>query len=93
MLKTVEMLLKLEKQNKNVAEVVDMVNKLYEKYCSFTDSFESVGRSIESARNSYNSALNQLSEGRGNMSVWFDKIKQKSGITTNKKIAIEFKDE
>jgi len=93
MLKTVEMLLKLEKQNKNVAEVVDMVNKLYEKYCSFTDSFESVGRSIESARNSYNNALNQLSEGRGNMSVWFDKIKQKSGITTNKKIAIEFKDE
>ena len=93
MLKTVEMLLKLDRQSKNVAEVIDMVNKLYEKYCGFIDSFNSVGNSIESARKSYDNALKQLSEGRGNMSSLFDKIKQKSGITTNKKIAIEYKDE
>ena len=70
-----------------------MVNKLYEKYCGFIDSFNSVGNSIESARKSYDNALKQLSEGKGNMSTWFDKIKDKSGITTNKKIAIEYKDE
>ena len=93
MLKTVEMLLKLDRQSKNVAEVIDMVNKLYEKYCGFIDSFNSVGNSIESARKSYDNALKQLSEGKGNMSTWFDKIKDKSGITTNKKIAIEYKDE
>jgi DNA recombination protein RmuC len=93
MLKTVEMLLKLDRQSKNVAEVMDMVNKLYEKYCGFIDSFNSVGNSIESARKSYDTALKQLSEGKGNMSTWFDKIKDKSGITTNKKIAIEYKDE
>lgn len=92
MLKTVEMLLKLDRQSKNVAEVIDMVNKLYEKYCGFIDSFNSVGNSIESARKSYDNALKQLSEGKGNMSTWFDKIKDKSGITTNKKIAIEYKD-
>ncbi|MBO4745995.1 MAG: DNA recombination protein RmuC [Alphaproteobacteria bacterium] len=93
MLKTLEMLLKLDRQSKNVAEVMDMVNKLYEKYCGFIDSFNSVGNSIESARKSYDNALKQLSEGKGNMSTWFDKIKDKSGITTNKKIAIEYKDE
>lgn len=93
MLKTVEMLLKFDKQSKNVAEVIDMVNKLYEKYCGFIDSFNSVGNSIDSARKSYDTALKQLSEGKGNMSTWFDKIRDKSGITTNKKIAIEFKDE
>lgn len=93
MLKTVEMLLKLDKQNKNVAEVVDVINKLYEKYVSFTESFATIGRSLNNAQSSYDNALKQLSDGRGNMSSLFDKVKQKSGITTNKTIALEYKDE
>lgn len=87
------MLLKIDKQNKNISEVVDMVNKLYEKYVGFTTNFADVGKKIKGAQDSYDDALKQLSEGNGNMSVWFDKIKIKSGITTNKSIAIEYKDE
>ena len=93
MLKTVEMLLKLEKQNKNVVEVIEYVNSLYEKYVGFTENFAAVGRNLDSAHTAYDKALKQLSEGKGNMSSLFDKIKQKSGITTNKKIALEYKDE
>ena len=37
-LKTVEMLLKLDRQNKNISDVVEMVNKLYEKYTNFTNT-------------------------------------------------------
>lgn len=92
-LKTVEMLLKLDKQNKNISDVVEMVNKLYEKYTNFTASFASIGRSIEKAQEAYGEANKQLSTGNGNMSVLFDKIKKKSGITTNKTIALEYKDE
>lgn len=92
-LKTVEMLLKLDRQNKNISDVVEMVNKLYEKYANFTASFASIGKSIEKAQEAYGEANKQLSTGNGNMSVWFEKIKKKSGITTNKNIALEYKDE
>ena len=81
-LKTVDMLLKLDKQN-----------KLYEKYVGFTENFASVGKGIAGAQKAYDSALKQLTDGSGNISGWFDKIKKKSGITTNKKIALEYKDE
>ena len=92
-LKTVEMLLKLDRQNKNISDVVEMVNKLYEKYTNFTASFTSIGKSIEKAQEAYGEANKQLSTGNGNMSVWFEKIKKKSGITTNKNIALEYQDE
>lgn len=92
-LKTVEMLLKLDRQNRNISEVVEMVNKLYEKYVGFTENFAAVGRAITGAQRAYDGALGQLAEGKGNMSVWFEKIKQKSGITTNKKISLEYRDE
>ena len=92
-LKTVEMLLKLDRQNKNISEVVEMVNKLYEKYVGFTESFASIGKSLDSAQKTYDKAHKQLTEGSGNMSGWFEKIKKKSGITTNKNIALDFKDD
>ena len=93
MLKTVEMMLKMEKQNKNITEVVDIINKLYEKYVAFTDSFANMGRSLESATKAYDKARGQLVDGNGNMSKLFNDVKQKSGITTNKTIALEYKDE
>jgi len=92
-LKTVDMLLKLDRQNKNISEVVDMINKLYEKYVGFTENFVTIGRGIASTQKAYDSALKQLTDGNGNISGWFEKIKKKSGITTNKKIALEYKDE
>lgn len=93
MLKTVEMMLKMEKQNKNITEVVDIINKLYEKYVAFTDSFANMGRSLESVTKAYDKARGQLVDGNGNMSKLFNDVKQKSGITTNKTIALEYKDE
>ena len=67
--------------------------RVYEKYSGFIDNFNAVGKSIESAMKTYNNARGQLTDGRGNMSRLFDRIKEKSGITTNKKIALEYKDE
>ena len=93
MLKTVEMMLKMEKQSKNITDVVEIINKLYEKYVAFTDSFATMGRSLETATKAYDKARGQLVDGNGNMSKLFNDIKQKSGITTNKNIALEYKDE
>ena len=90
MMRTVDTLLKIDRRDKNVEEVVDMVNKLYEKYVGFTESFLDVEDKLNSASKSYAEAKNRLSIGSGNMSGWIDKIKKKSGIASNKKIAIPF---
>ena len=90
MMRTIDTLLKIDKRDKNVEEVIEMVNKLYEKYVGFTDNFADVGKKLESANSSYNTALGQLSKGSGNISGWLEKIRGKSGITSNKKIPIEF---
>ncbi|MDR1826416.1 MAG: DNA recombination protein RmuC [Rickettsiales bacterium] len=90
MMRTVDTLLKIDRRDKNVEEVVDMVNKLYEKYVGFTESFLDVEDKLNSASKSYAEAKNRLSAGSGNMSGWIDKIKKKSGIASNKKIAIPF---
>ncbi|MBQ7408995.1 MAG: DNA recombination protein RmuC, partial [Alphaproteobacteria bacterium] len=70
-----------------------IINKLYEKYVAFTDSFANMGKNLAKAQESYNESCKQLTSGRGNMSRLFNDIKQKSGITTNKTIALEYKDE
>ena len=70
-----------------------IINKLYEKYVLFTESFASIGKSLESASKTYDKARGQLVDGNSNMSKLFNDVKQKSGITTNKNIALEYKDE
>ena len=90
MMRTVDTILKIDKRDKNIVEVMDMVNKLYEKYVGFTENFADVGKKITQANESYNDALKQLSTGSGNMSGWFDKIKKKSGIGSGKNIAVAF---
>ncbi|MDR0319257.1 MAG: DNA recombination protein RmuC [Rickettsiales bacterium] len=92
MMRTIDTLLKIDKRDKNIETVVDMVNKLYEKYVGFTENFDDVGKKLKVAQDSYNNALGQLKEGKGNMSSWFEKIKDKSGIQSNKKMAIEHED-
>jgi DNA recombination protein RmuC len=89
-MRTINYLMQVDRQEKNIAEVIDMINKLYEKYTGFTDNFDRVGKKLADAREAYDSALGQLSSGSGNISGWFDKIKKKSGITTTKRIQIEY---
>jgi len=90
MMRTVDAILKIDRRDKNIEEVIDMINKLYEKYIGFTENFSDVGAKLTAANKSYGDALKQLSEGSGNMSGWFDKIKKKSGIPSNKQSAITF---
>ena len=88
MMRTVDTLLKIDKRDKNIEEVTEMLNKLYEKYVGFTDNFADVGLRIAAANESYNNALKQLKSGSGNMGGWFEKIRKKSGIISNKQPAI-----
>ncbi|MDR1027666.1 MAG: DNA recombination protein RmuC [Rickettsiales bacterium] len=92
MMRTIDNLLKIDRQNKNIGEVVAMVNSLWEKYAGFTESFAEVGRRLDGASAAYGESMKRLSTGAGNMAGWIEKIKKKSGIASNKMAAIEGED-
>ncbi|MCL2629283.1 MAG: DNA recombination protein RmuC [Alphaproteobacteria bacterium] len=92
MMRLIDTMLKIDKRDKNVELVVDKVNKLWEKYAVFTETFRTVGANLDTAQKNYREALGQLADGRDNLSAKFEKIRKDSGIPSNKKIAIEYEE-
>ncbi|MDR3126664.1 MAG: DNA recombination protein RmuC [Rickettsiales bacterium] len=90
MMRTIDSLWKIERQNKNVERVAELVKSLYEKYAGFTESFKGVGDALGRAQGSYDNALKQLSTGKGNMSGLFDRMRKLGGVQTSKTLAIDY---
>lgn len=81
-----------ELQNKNVAAIFDRATKLYDKLASVQESFDSVGKALNSAQASYNAALNQFSDGNGNFTGQVKKL-LKMGINPRKQLRGESDEE
>jgi DNA recombination protein RmuC len=56
-----------DKQSKNAEEIADRGGKLYEKFVGFLQTMEDLGMALKRSQSSYEKAVNQLSEGRGNL--------------------------
>ena len=66
-LKLIADLWKREYQNRNSMEIAERGAKLYDKFVSFVENLEKIGKNIDQAKSSYTEAYKQLSEGRGNL--------------------------
>ncbi len=84
-LKIIADLWKVEQQNKHAIEIADKAGSLYDKFVLFYDNFESVGKKINEANNTYETALKQLSTGRGNVIGKIEELK-KMGANANKQL-------
>ncbi|GAB7140828.1 DNA recombination protein RmuC [Deferribacterales bacterium RsTz2092] len=93
MLRIVDTLWKLDKQNKGVERIVEYANKLYEKYDGVITAFMGIDTHLDKAKEAYNTAFGRLNKGSGNVLGWLEKIRKEGGIPTNKKIAISYDDE
>ncbi|MGB6083666.1 DNA recombination protein RmuC [Moheibacter sp.] len=85
-LKLIADLWKREYQNRNSIEIASRGAKLYDKFVSFVENLERIGKNIDQAKSSYNDALKQLSEGRGNLMNQSLEMK-KLGIKNKKEIS------
>lgn len=83
---------KREYQEKNIQEIVNRGTALYEKLVSFTDTFARIGETLKSASTAYETALGQLSDGKGNLIRQAEMLKE-LGITPKKKFAPRFRQE
>jgi DNA recombination protein RmuC len=66
-IRTVAHLWRQESQNRNVKEIAELGASLYDKLCGFVDDLLEIGKRLEQARASYDSACAKFSTGRGNV--------------------------
>ena len=74
------------KREENYQEIVILADKIYEKSVAFLEDLQDIGEAIEKADKHYLSATKKLVEGRGNLVENLQKLKDKGGINSSKKI-------
>lgn len=83
---TVSSIWKQEDSKKNILEIKRQSESLYEKFVGFTEDLVNVGNRMNSAKNAYDSAMNKLSAGSGNLVRRVENIR-KLGLEPSKSIA------
>lgn len=66
-LRTIETIWRFEHQSRNSQEIADLAGSLYNKLCLFVEDMEKIGRQLSSATATYDTAMNRLTHGRGNI--------------------------
>ena len=84
-IRIVDNLWQQEQQARSVEEIVERGTKLYEKFVNFVNDLTKVGDSLRAADASYQSAMNKLSTGSGNLVRQTEMLK-KAGIRTSKQL-------
>ena len=67
MLRAVENLWRLDKQEKNAEAIADRAGTLYDKFVGFLADLDKVSRNLDTVNKSFADARNKLTDGRGNL--------------------------
>jgi DNA recombination protein RmuC len=81
-----------EFQNRNALEIANRGGLLYDKFVGFVENLTSIGESIHKSYLSYENALSQLKEGKGNL-ISQAKLLKDLGVKAKKSIPSELLDE
>ena len=75
-LRTVGTLWRQERQNRNVGEIIRQASELYDKFVGFSDELIKVGNQMNTASSTYENAMKQLSQGKGNLVRRAEQLRQ-----------------
>ena len=84
-LRTIASIWKNEYQSRNAIEIARQSGNLYDKFVGFTSDLLRVGRSMDSAKDTYEEAMNKLTTGKGNLVSRVENI-QKLGAKASKSL-------
>jgi DNA recombination protein RmuC len=87
-LRTIASIWQQENQTRNAIEIARQGGALYDKFVSFISDMESIGRSLDSTRKTYDQAVNKLYVGSGNLVKRAESIR-KLGAKTTKELPQE----
>jgi DNA recombination protein RmuC len=84
-LKTIQNIWRYEKQSRNAQEIAKRAGDLHDKFVNFTTSLMEIGASLDKAKSSYETSLNRLKTGKGNLISQAQKIKN-LGVKSKKNL-------
>ncbi len=84
-LKMIASMWRQEYQSQNVLEIARQSGALYDKFVGFISDMQDIGNKLDSTRKTYESAMNKISTGRGNLVTTAQKIKE-LGAKTKKEL-------
>ncbi|MAZ97316.1 MAG: DNA recombination protein RmuC [Flavobacteriales bacterium] len=84
-LKTIAMAWRQEKQTRNVIEIADAGGKLYDKFVGLSEDLLKLGDQFNTAQKTYESSMNKMVDGRGNLISQVERLKE-LGSKTKKKL-------
>ena len=82
-LKKIASIWKQEYQNQNAVEIARQGGDLYDKFVGFSEDLITLGKQLNTAKGTYDGAMNKLSEGKGNLVSRSEKMR-KLGLKTSK---------
>lgn len=74
-LRTIDSMWNNEKQQQNAIEIARQAGALYDKFEGLMSDLVGVGKKIDATKSDYNSAMNKLFEGNGNLIISVEKLK------------------
>ncbi|MBI9067020.1 MAG: DNA recombination protein RmuC [Salinivirgaceae bacterium] len=89
---TVSSIWRQENQTKNAIEIAKKSGDLYDKFVGLTESLTDLGQKLKQTQAAYDSSINKLSEGKGNLIKRAEDIR-KLGAKTSKSISQHLIDE
>ena len=75
-LRTIAGIWKNEYQSRNAIEIARQSGNLYDKFVGFTADLIKIGRTMDTAKDTYQEAMNKLSSGKGNLVSRVENIKE-----------------
>ncbi|APG64581.1 DNA polymerase V [Tenacibaculum todarodis] len=75
-LRTIDTMWNNEKQQRNAIEISRQAGALYDKFDGLLKDLIGVGKKIDASKTDYNSAMNKLFEGKGNLITSVEKLKK-----------------
>lgn len=81
-LKTISSLWRVEKQNKNGVEIAKKAGLLYDKFVLLYEGMQSTNDLIKKLSDSHNESLKRVSEGRGNLILKVEELRQMGAKTS-----------
>nr|WP_320116069.1 DNA recombination protein RmuC [uncultured Desulfuromonas sp.] len=66
-LRTIENIWRFERQNQNAQAIAERAGAIYDKLRGFVEEMEKLGTQLETVGHTYSTAMNKLSQGRGNL--------------------------
>lgn len=80
-LKTIEQLWRYERQSENTVKLVKRAAEVHDKFVGFIESFEKIGKQLETVQGSYQQARTRLVQGNGNLVRQAEMLKELAGKT------------